>query len=164
MPAVCSVMLRWQLCQCLSSTPLTSSMLSFVRCRFTPGFHRASGRPLRVNTRPCMNDSGARFARASSRLSSRHGAPRTEMTTAHRPRVRRADTRIRRPMEIFQYDRGEKSVGRFGSRGFLATRIAAGEGKIDLTCLTLEPDGLIGTHPATNSQLFLVISGEGSDL
>jgi len=58
-------------------------------------------------------------------------------------------------MEIFQYDRGEKSVGRFGSRGFLATRIAAGEGKIDLTCLTLEPDGLIGTHPATNSQLFL---------
>ena len=24
-----------------------------------------------------------------------------------------------------------------------------------------KPDGLIGTHPATNSQLFLVISGEG---
>ena len=40
-------------------------------------------------------------------------------------------------MEIFQFDRGEKSVGRFGSRGFLATRIAAGEGKIHLTCLTL---------------------------
>ena len=39
-------------------------------------------------------------------------------------------------MEIFQFDRGEKSVGRFGSRGFLATRIAAGEGKIHLTCLT----------------------------
>ena len=64
-------------------------------------------------------------------------------------------------MEIFQFDRGEKSVGRFGSRGFLATRIAAGEGKIHLTCLTLERDGLIGPHPATNSQLFLVISGEG---
>ena len=64
-------------------------------------------------------------------------------------------------MEIFQFDRREKSVGRFGSRGFLATRIAAGDGKIHLACLTLEPDGLIGTHPATNSQLFLVISGEG---
>ncbi len=64
-------------------------------------------------------------------------------------------------MEIFQFDRGEKNVGRFGSRGFLATRIAAGDGQIHLTCLTLEPGGLIGTHPATNSQLFLVISGEG---
>ena len=46
-------------------------------------------------------------------------------------------------MEIFQFDRGEsreKSVGRFGSRGFLATRIAAGDGKIHLTGLTLEPE------------------------
>ncbi len=60
-------------------------MLSFVRCRFTPGFHRASGRPLRLNTRPCMNGS---------------------------------DARIRRAMEIFQFDRREKNVGRFGSRGF----------------------------------------------
>ena len=64
-------------------------------------------------------------------------------------------------MEIFQFDRREKNVGRFGSRGLLATRIAAGDGTMNLTCLTLEPDGLIGTHPATNSQLFLVISGEG---
>jgi hypothetical protein len=39
-------------------------------------------------------------------------------------------------MEIFQFDRREKNVGRFGSRGFLATRIAAGDGKIHLTCLT----------------------------
>ena len=64
-------------------------------------------------------------------------------------------------MEIFQFDRREKNVGRFGSRGFFATRIAAGDGQMNLTCLTLEPDGLIGTHPATSSQLFLVISGEG---
>jgi quercetin dioxygenase-like cupin family protein len=64
-------------------------------------------------------------------------------------------------MEIFQFDRREKNIGSFGSKGLLATRIAAGDGKIHLTCLTLEPDGLIGTHPATNSQLFLVISGEG---
>ena len=64
-------------------------------------------------------------------------------------------------MEIFQFDRREKNVGRFGSRGFFATRIAAGDGQMNLTCLTLEPNGLIGTHPATSSQLFLVISGEG---
>ena len=64
-------------------------------------------------------------------------------------------------MEIFQFDRREKNIGRFGSKGFLATRIAAGDGKIHLTCLALEPGGLIGTHPATNAQLFLVTSGEG---
>ena len=50
-------------------------------------------------------------------------------------------------MEIFQFDRREKNVGRFGSRGFFATRIAAGDGQMNLTCLTLEPNGLIGTHP-----------------
>ena len=41
-------------------------------------------------------------------------------------------------MEIFQFDRREKNIGRFGSKGFLATRIAAGDGKIHLTCLALE--------------------------
>ena len=30
-----------------------------------------------------------------------------------------------------------------------------------LTCLTVEPGGVIGTHPATDPQLFLVIAGEG---
>jgi hypothetical protein len=49
-------------------------MLSYVRCRFTLGFHRANGKSLSVNTRPFMNDSGDRFALARSRLSSRHGA------------------------------------------------------------------------------------------
>jgi siderophore synthetase component len=51
-------------------------MLSFVRCRFTLGFHQANVKPLSVNTRPFMNDSGGRFAQARSRLSSRHGAGR----------------------------------------------------------------------------------------
>src|SRR6266567_5975408 len=84
MPAACSVMFRWQSCQSSSSTLLTRSMLSFVRCRFTLGFHRTNVRPLRVNTRPFMNDSGDRFALARSRLSSRHGAAPGEMITPHR--------------------------------------------------------------------------------
>ena len=54
---------------------------------------------------------------------------------------------------------GEKSIRRHSSRGLAATRIAAGEGKIHLTCLTVEPGGVIGTHPATSAQLFLVIAG-----
>src|SRR5215470_13858421 len=76
MPDACSVMFRWQSCQSSSSTLPTSSMLSFVRCRFTLGCRRANVKLLSVNTRPFMNDSGGRFALAWSPLSSRHGAAR----------------------------------------------------------------------------------------
>src|ERR1700722_8296557 len=85
MPAACSMMFRWQSCQSSSSILLTSSMPSFVRCRFTPGFHRANVKPLSVNTRPFMNDLGGRFARARSRLSSRPGAARSGGNAARVP-------------------------------------------------------------------------------
>jgi mannose-6-phosphate isomerase-like protein (cupin superfamily) len=63
-------------------------------------------------------------------------------------------------VEIFQFDRREKIIEYHGSQGLRATRIATG-GEVRLTCLALEPGGVIGTHPATVPQLFLVISGEG---
>lgn len=64
-------------------------------------------------------------------------------------------------MEIFQFDRGEKIIQRYGSEGLRATHIADGDGQVHLTCLTVEPGGVIGTHPATGVQLFLVIAGDG---
>jgi quercetin dioxygenase-like cupin family protein len=64
-------------------------------------------------------------------------------------------------VEFFRFDRREKSIGSYGSKGLAATRVAAGEGAVSLTCLAVEPGGVIGTHPATGSQLFLVVSGEG---
>ena len=64
-------------------------------------------------------------------------------------------------MEIFQFDRAEKIIQRHSSKGLRATRIAEGGGQVNLTCLTLEPGGVIGTHPATDTQLFLVTAGEG---
>ncbi len=64
-------------------------------------------------------------------------------------------------MEIFRFDRGERLVQAYGSQGFRATRIAAGKGQVRLTHLAVEPGGVIGTHPATGAQLFLVIAGEG---
>jgi hypothetical protein len=64
-------------------------------------------------------------------------------------------------LEIFQYDRGEKIIRRYGSAGLRATRVAAGESPVHMTCLTVGPGGVIGTHPATASQLFLVVAGEG---
>jgi hypothetical protein len=42
-------------------------------------------------------------------------------------------------VEIFQFDRGEKIIRRYGSEGLRATRIAAGNGQVHLTCLTVEP-------------------------
>jgi quercetin dioxygenase-like cupin family protein len=65
------------------------------------------------------------------------------------------------PVEIFQFDRGERIIQSYGSEGLRATRVAAGTGQIRLTCLTLAPGGVIGTHPATDAQLFLVIAGQG---
>lgn len=53
------------------------------------------------------------------------------------------------------------AIERFGSRGLRATRVAAGNGEMQLTCLTLAAGGVIGTHPATGTQLLLVITGEG---
>lgn len=64
-------------------------------------------------------------------------------------------------MEVFRFDRGEKMIRNFGSEGVRATRVATGDGRIHLTCLTVEPGGIIGTHTATEVQLFLVIAGEG---
>jgi len=65
------------------------------------------------------------------------------------------------PVEIFQFDRGERIVESYGSRGLRATRVAAGTGQVGLTCLAVAPGGVIGTHPATGAQLFLVIAGQG---
>jgi Cupin domain len=64
-------------------------------------------------------------------------------------------------VEIFRFNRGEKIIRRYGSEGFRATRVAAGDGQVSLTCLALAPGGVIGMHPATETQLFLVIAGEG---
>ena len=64
-------------------------------------------------------------------------------------------------VEIFRFDRAEKIVRTHGSEGLRGTRIAKGDGHVRLTCLAVEPGGVIGTHPATDAQLFLVIAGEG---
>src|SRR5215472_5834109 len=64
-------------------------------------------------------------------------------------------------VEIFRFDRADKIVRRYNSEGLRVARIAEGEGQVDLTCLTVEPGGVIGTHPAVGIQLFLAITGDG---
>src|SRR5262249_16239140 len=67
----------------------------------------------------------------------------------------------RSALEVFRFDRGEKVISMYDSNRLRATRIAAGNGPVHMTCLAVEPGGMIGAHPATAVQLFLVISGEG---
>ncbi|GLZ77878.1 hypothetical protein Afil01_26850 [Actinorhabdospora filicis] len=64
-------------------------------------------------------------------------------------------------MQLFQFDRAENLIDRFGSIGATATRVAKGEGRLQLTCLTIAAGGTIGEHPAPVRQIFLVIAGEG---
>jgi quercetin dioxygenase-like cupin family protein len=64
-------------------------------------------------------------------------------------------------VQIFQFDRGERIIERYGSEGLRATRVAAGAGHVSVTCLALSPGGVIGTHRATGTQLFLVVTGDG---
>ncbi|MFE9422529.1 cupin domain-containing protein [Kitasatospora sp. NPDC006697] len=66
-------------------------------------------------------------------------------------------------MQLFTFDRAKRVINRFSSVGAHATRVATGgePGPVHLTCLTIEPGGAIGTHPAPCDQLFLVIAGQG---
>lgn len=64
-------------------------------------------------------------------------------------------------MEVFRFERNDWVVTGHGSNGLHATRIATGEGSVHLTCLNVEPGGVIGTHPAPVPQMFLVTAGEG---
>ena len=64
-------------------------------------------------------------------------------------------------VQIFTFDRAERAICRFGSQGARATRIAAGEGVVHLTCLSIGPGGTLGAHPASVAQIFLVVAGEG---
>ncbi|HTJ68306.1 MAG TPA: hypothetical protein VL551_12310 [Actinospica sp.] len=66
-------------------------------------------------------------------------------------------------MQTFTFDRKEFRIPRFDSVGAFATLIAHGEhsGQVRVTCLTVEPGGIIGTHAAVGGQVFLVVTGSG---
>lgn len=66
-------------------------------------------------------------------------------------------------MEMFVFDRREFRIPHHQSADAFATLIAHGEhsGQTRVSCLAIEPGGLIGEHPAAGGQLFLVVAGEG---
>jgi mannose-6-phosphate isomerase-like protein (cupin superfamily) len=57
---------------------------------------------------------------------------------------------------------GAHAVDRYSSRGAAFARIAVTEGAGHLGCMYLGPGGGLGRHPAPRSQLFCVVSGDGT--
>lgn len=54
-----------------------------------------------------------------------------------------------------------RPIERFESAGARAARIVEATQHATVTCLSIEPGGVIGTHPAVGAQLFLVVTGSG---
>lgn len=66
-------------------------------------------------------------------------------------------------MEMFVFDRKEFRIPHHQSVDAFATLIAHGThtGRMRVSCLTVEPGGVIGEHPAAGGQVFLLVSGSG---
>ena len=64
-------------------------------------------------------------------------------------------------MEFYQLNQSKgKKVSQFNSN-FIISRIAQTKKEAQISCMYLEPNGVIGYHQATVPQLLLVVSGEG---
>jgi quercetin dioxygenase-like cupin family protein len=54
------------------------------------------------------------------------------------------------------------AIDRFGSEGATVQHVARPIHRAQLVTITLEPNGVLGRHPAAVDQLFVVMSGYGS--
>ena len=65
-------------------------------------------------------------------------------------------------MKLFRFDpEVGRTIGDYQSSGFVISRVAHLFDEATINCAYLDSNGLIGYHQAVNSQLFLVIQGEG---
>jgi quercetin dioxygenase-like cupin family protein len=53
------------------------------------------------------------------------------------------------------------AISRFGSRAANAVPLTLPDGEAHVVCLRLGPGGVLGRHPASVEQLFVVVDGEG---
>jgi quercetin dioxygenase-like cupin family protein len=65
-------------------------------------------------------------------------------------------------MKVFRFD---PDVGRpitaFGSHDVLLSRIMRTSSGVQIGCMHVQPNGVIGLHQAVGPQLFLVVQGQG---
>jgi quercetin dioxygenase-like cupin family protein len=65
-------------------------------------------------------------------------------------------------MRIFSFDAATaRPLTAFGSANASIAPLARPSGFVQLVCMRLEAGGVVGMHPATIPQLFLVVTGEG---
>ncbi len=65
-------------------------------------------------------------------------------------------------MRIFRFDKevGE-AIEKFGSEGFVLSRILLIQGEARVRCAYLAPHGFIAEHPSVGEQLLAVVAGSG---
>ena len=54
-----------------------------------------------------------------------------------------------------------REITHFDSRGATIAGVARASGEVRVSLLRLDPNGVLGMHPATCPQLFLVVAGSG---
>jgi quercetin dioxygenase-like cupin family protein len=65
-------------------------------------------------------------------------------------------------MKLYRFDiEAGEAIDRFGSSGFVISKIARWMDGAAVNCAYLAPQGVIGFHQTTTEQLFLVVQGEG---
>ena len=65
-------------------------------------------------------------------------------------------------MNIYRFDRETgKPIQQHGSNEAFITAIANLDSPTSIRCIHLQPNGLVGSHPAETKQLVLVVQGEG---
>jgi quercetin dioxygenase-like cupin family protein len=63
-------------------------------------------------------------------------------------------------VKIVRFD-STRPITQHGSTGATVAGIARVEGRAQVVCIRLGPGGVLGEHPATVAQLFLVVAGSG---
>ncbi len=66
-------------------------------------------------------------------------------------------------MRLFRFDAdtAQRTVTAFGSRNVVISGILRNPEIAHIGCLHLGPDGLVGEHPTTTTQLLLIVQGSG---
>ncbi len=64
-------------------------------------------------------------------------------------------------MKFYALPGEERPVDAYGSKGAMFSGITRHDGRIQFSSFRIEPEGVVGRHPAAVSQLFLVVDGEG---
>jgi quercetin dioxygenase-like cupin family protein len=63
-------------------------------------------------------------------------------------------------VKIVRFD-PSRPITEHGSTGATVAGIARIDGRTQVVCIRLDPGGVLGEHPATVAQLFLVVAGSG---